>query len=144
MSDPAPYYTEITPGTDEPRASWVKASDGVRLRIGVWDAHTPEVKGTVFLLPGRTEYIEKYSLVATEFAKHGLSSLAIDWRGQGIADRLVKDPMSGHVERFSDYSLDLDAMLAHGANMPKPWFILGHSMGGAIGLRAVMERSEFK
>ncbi|MEO0748390.1 MAG: alpha/beta hydrolase [Pseudomonadota bacterium] len=148
MSDAAPYYKEITPGTDAPRASWIKASDGVRLRVGVWAAHTPqengEAKGTVFLLPGRTEYVEKYSLVATEFAKHGLSSLAIDWRGQGIADRLVKDPMSGHVAHFNDYQLDLDAMLEHGGDMPKPWFILGHSMGGAIGLRAIMERSDFK
>ena len=143
MSEPAPYFSEIAPGVDEARASWLKTDDGVRIRVGVWNAHTEQAKGSVFMLPGRTEYIEKYSPAATAFADHGLASAAIDWRGQGLADRLVADRMSGHVDRFTDYQRDLDAMMAHAGDLPKPWFILGHSMGGAIGLRAVMDRSDF-
>ena len=46
----------------------------------------------------------------------------------------------GHVEDFHDYQLDADAVMdavAH-LDMPKPWHVIGHSMGGAIGLNAVM------
>ena len=89
MHDPAPYFTEIVPDGPVPEAHWITASDGVRLRVGVWNAHaeTKRAKGTLLLLPGRTEYIEKYAPVAGDMARHGISTIAIDWRGQGIASR---------------------------------------------------------
>jgi lysophospholipase len=69
-----------------------------------------------------------------------LDSIALDWRGQGLADRLAKDPMLGHVDRFEDYQLDVEAMfdIAQAQDMPKPWYLLAHSMGGGIALRTVM------
>ena len=98
-------------------------------------------KGTVLIFPGRTEYIEKYGPTAAEFAARGLSSIAIDWRGQGLADRMLDDPLTGHVEHFPDYQKDADAMMraARGLNLPRPYFLVAHSMGGSIGLRAVIE-----
>ena len=97
-------------------------------------------KGTVLLFPGRTEYVEKYGDAAREFAARGYATLAIDWRGQGLADRLVPDTRVGHVEWFSDYQIDTDAVveaLAH-LDLPRPFHLIGHSMGGAIGLNALM------
>ena len=46
----------------------------------------------------------------------------------------------GHVLAFPDYQLDVAAMLDHCAalNLPKPWHLVAHSMGGAIGLRMLM------
>ena len=35
----------------------------------------------------RAEYIEKYGMSAVEFAKAGFATLAVDWRGQGLAGR---------------------------------------------------------
>lgn len=67
--------------------------------------------------------------------------LAIDWRGQGLADRLLPDaPEKGHVGGLQDYQWDLHAVIdaADELGLPQPYFLLGHSMGGAIGLRAVM------
>ena len=45
------------------------------------------------------------------------------------------------MERFADYQLDVAAMVAHAeaTGMARPWFLLAHSMGGAIGLRALAE-----
>ncbi|MEL6647403.1 MAG: alpha/beta hydrolase [Pseudomonadota bacterium] len=141
MSDAAPYFAEIVPEGSKPEAHWITAKDGVRLRVGVWHAHAKTSKGTLLLFPGRTEYIEKYAPVARDMDGHGISTIAIDWRGQGISDRLIPDPLPGHVETFSDYQMDVAAMLdlATALNLPHPWFMLGHSMGGAIALRAVME-----
>lgn len=100
-----------------------------------------DAKGTVLIFPGRTEYIEKYGRAAAEFAARGFASVAIDWRGQGIADRLLDNRAVGHVEAFKDYQLDVAAVLAQmeTLNLPKPYHLLGHSMGGCIGLRALNE-----
>ncbi|MEM7597755.1 MAG: alpha/beta hydrolase [Pseudomonadota bacterium] len=146
MSDPAPYFAEIVPEGPEPEAHWIRAKDGVRLRVGVWHAHAETAKGTLLLFPGRTEYIEKYAAVAGDMARHGISTLAIDWRGQGISDRLIPDPLPGHVENFPDYQMDVAALVGHAnaLSLPQPWFMLGHSMGGAIALRAVMEGAPVK
>jgi len=98
-------------------------------------------RGTVLLFPGRTEYIEKYGQAAGEFAARGLATMTIDWRGQGLADRMLDDPIIGHVDQFQDYQKDVSAMLraARALNLPRPYFLVAHSMGGCIGLRAAME-----
>lgn len=136
---PAPLYTDIHPGPDPAAAYWVTAPDGKQIRLGAW---TPEgARGTVFIFPGRTEYIEKYGGTAAEFAARGLASIAIDWRGQGLADRMLDNRLTGHVDHFSDYQKDVAAMMraARELNLPRPYFLTAHSMGGSIGLRAVME-----
>lgn len=125
------------------RAFWCHAVDGVRLRLGLWPADQATMAaGTVLLFPGRTEYLEKYGVTASALAARGYATLAIDWRGQGLADRLLADHDIGHVERFTDYQYDVDALvsLATEVSLPRPWHLIGHSMGGAIGLRAVLNQ----
>ncbi|WP_299411745.1 alpha/beta hydrolase [uncultured Sulfitobacter sp.] len=136
---PAPLYTDIHPGPDGGAAYWVNTSDGKQIRLGVWEARG--ARGTVLIFPGRTEYIEKYGPTATEFGARGLATVAIDWRGQGLADRMLDDPLTGHVEHFPDYQKDVAALMraARTLNLPRPYFLVAHSMGGCIGLRAVME-----
>jgi len=137
---PAPFYEEDAEGPPGHVAHWVRAADGVRLRVGAWPAQGT-ARGTVLLFPGRTEYIEKYGRTAAEFAGRGLGTLVIDWRGQGLADRLLDEPGPGHVGQFLDYQHDVRAAVqaARQLNLPKPWYLLAHSMGGAIGLRALIE-----
>jgi lysophospholipase len=134
----APLFFDVAEGPDGGEAFWLTAEDGVRVRIGLW--RRPQAEGTVFLFPGRTEYVEKYGRAAADLANAGLTTLTIDWRGQGLADRLADDTMSGHVMHFSDYQRDVDAMLraAMQLDLPKPWYLLAHSMGGCIGLRALL------
>lgn len=146
----APFYADLAEGPDGGQAWWVKASDGVRLRVGYWPGGGKSTKksagkgtnrGTVLFFPGRTEYIEKYGRTAGHLRNRGYGMIAIDWRGQGLADRLADNPLLGHVGRFSDYQLDVAAMvkLAQEIDAPKPWYMIAHSMGGCIGLRALHE-----
>ncbi len=141
---PAPFFEDVAGGPAGGTAHWVQTSDGKRIRVGHW---RPENKptGTVMMFPGRTEYIEKYGNAAGEFVGRGFAFLAIDWRGQGLADKLLSDPRVGHVDKFTDYQRDVSATLklAEELNLPKPWYVIGHSMGGAIGLRAAMENNCF-
>lgn len=136
---PAPLFTDIHPGPDQSAAYWAVTSDNKQIRLGVWDAQG--ARGTVLMFPGRTEYIEKYGPAAAEFAARGLASVAIDWRGQGLADRMLADRLTGHVDHFPDYQKDVAALMraARELNLPRPYFLVAHSMGGCIGLRAVME-----
>ncbi|MBC2833910.1 alpha/beta fold hydrolase [Paragemmobacter straminiformis] len=139
---PAPYYAEVADGPAAGHAFWVQAP-GARIRIGIWPEGS---KGTVLLLPGRTEYVEKYGRAAEDLRRRGYASVAIDWRGQGLADRPEIDRMVGHVAHFDEYQHDLDAALAFAASLdlPQPFYMLAHSMGGCIGLRALMRGLPFK
>lgn len=132
----APYFA-VPEGEAIAAAYWITADDGVRLRVAAWKRDN--AKGTVLLFPGRTEYVEKYAIAAGEFADRGYATIAIDWRGQGLADRLQDNKNAGHVAEFADYQRDVQALLeaAEELDLPKPYFLLGHSMGGAIGLRAL-------
>lgn len=138
MTEAAPYYADIA-GNPDGVCHWLTASDGVRIRVGHWPLDG--ARGTVIIFPGRTEYVEKYGRSAAEFAKRGFAAVAIDWRGQGIADRLLENRAVGHVNDFTDYQKDVAAVLAHveTLDLPKPYHLLGHSMGGCIGLRALYD-----
>lgn len=138
MLSPAPLANDLARGPAEASGHWVQTPDGLRLRLGVW---RQGAKGTVLIFPGRTEYIEKYGGAAAALAEAGYTSLAIDWRGQGLSDRLVPDRLIGHVDRFSDYQRDVQTLLAaaKSLDLPKPYFLLAHSMGGCIGLRALLQ-----
>jgi len=112
------------------------ASDGIRLRGALWRGSG---RGMVLLLPGRTEFLEKSATVATELVGLGFAVASADWRGQGRSQRLLEPHLKGHVADFTDYALDLDALLAHPAvaGTAGPRIILGHSMGGTIALGAL-------
>lgn len=145
----APFHDDVTSAPANGVTRWLDTSDGVRIRVSYWPDGDGGVdragdagratKGTVLLFPGRTEYLEKYGPAALDLGRRGYGTLAIDWRGQGLADRLLSDRARGHVGRFSDYQRDVAAVLhfAGSADLPRPWFLLGHSMGGCIGLRAL-------
>lgn len=135
---PAPFFTEVAEGPDGVEAWWVTAEDGTRLRMGVWPQGA---KGTVVTCPGRTEYVEKYARVASDMAEAGYGMVAFDWRGQGLADRPAHDRGMGHVLSFDEYRQDVAAFRAamEALDLPKPWYLIGHSMGGCIGLRALYD-----
>lgn len=139
----APLFEDLAGGPAGGRAWWLTTDDGTRIRVAHWGPATP-AKGTVLLFPGRTEYIEKYGRTAADLATRGYGTLTIDWRGQGLADRLLKDRRIGHVAQFTDYQKDIAAMLglARGLDLPRPWHLLAHSMGGAIGLRWLMDGAD--
>jgi lysophospholipase len=120
------------------------ASDGVALRA----AHLPAQgarRGRVALLHGRTEFLEKYIEVAAALSERGFDVVSTDWRGQGRSGRMLADARRGHVGAFADYQRDLKALLAAPeAQGDGPLLMLAHSMGGAIGLRALDEGHDFK
>lgn len=135
----APLMVTHGPGPKDGEAWWLKTQDNVRIRVAAWGRSATQ--GTVLMFPGRTEYVEKYGPAAAEFRTRGYATISIDWRGQGLADRFLPDPLVGTVDDFDEYQRDVGTMLraAFALALPKPWHLLGHSMGGCIGLRALMQ-----
>jgi lysophospholipase len=137
---PAPFHADVADAPPDPVVVWATAGTGAaaaRIRLASWKAGD---KGTVLLLPGRTECIEKYGHTAGDLVARGFSVITIDWRGQGLADRALPDRMMGHVGSFAEFQADLDAMLTEAGrlDLPRPWYMMAHSMGGCIGLRGLI------
>ena len=132
---PAPFHAALADAPPGAICVWLQAGTA-RIRVVSWKAGE---KGTVLLLPGRTECVEKYGRAAGDLIARGYSVITLDWRGQGLADRALPDRATGHVGDFSEYQQDLDAMLAEAdrAGLPQPFYLVSHSMGGCIGLRAL-------
>ena len=128
------------------QALWLRAADGTRLRAIVWTAlfsSVFNVRGTVFLFGGRTEYAEKYYEVIGELIARGYCVATVDWRGQGLSERAHDDPRKGHVDDYMEFDSDLRAFMSEIApSMPRPWIGLAHSMGGNILTRAMHDRSD--
>ncbi|MGB0629315.1 MAG: alpha/beta fold hydrolase [Alphaproteobacteria bacterium] len=113
--------------------------DGTRLRIGYWPAETPPA-GTVIVIHGRTEFLEKYAEVTAELNDRGMNVWAMDWRGQGLSDRTLEHRQKGHIDRFETYVKDLSWFANEVVNARSgPVILLAHSMGGHVAVRAVLE-----
>ncbi len=135
------FGTEAFAVPSQAQIGIVTARDGVDIRTARWrpTARKGDV-GSVLLIGGRAEFIERYSEVIAELRRRGFHVAIFDWRGQGGSDRLVRNPRKGHVGRFSDYQKDLDIVFAEVMpRLPKPWFALAHSMGAAICLDAARQ-----
>nr|WP_246505245.1 alpha/beta hydrolase [Microvirga antarctica] len=133
--------TQDNPVPGHPHLVPVTTTDGVALRAAYWMPQGDTVKGTVCVLQGRAEFIEKYYEVIGELLERGFAVAAFDWRGQGLSGRQVKNARKGHVRRFSDFRRDIEAIRDQVLMpfLPEPHFALAHSMGGAIALSAAHE-----
>jgi lysophospholipase len=115
----------------------LKTRDGVSLRFARW-APPPGRKGTVCLLQGRAEFIEKYFETVRDLRARGFAVATFDWRGQGLSDRVLRNRRKGYVRNFSQYQIDLETFISEVVlpDCPPPVFALAHSMGATILLRA--------
>jgi lysophospholipase len=126
------------PVPDDAVAGMLKTPDGVRLRFARF-APPAGRRGTVCLLPGRTEWIEKYFETVRDLRNRGFAVAVLDWRGQGLSDRALGDRYKGYVKSFADFDADLDTFMREVVlpDCPPPIFALAHSMGATILLRAI-------
>ena len=112
-------------------AFFLPTFDSKQVRVSVWNINS--AKGTIILQSGRTEFIEKYYEVISEFNERGFSVVSMDWRGQGLSDRTARDIKLGHIDSFSEYDKDFNNLLGVIEDItPKPWIGFGHSMGGCL------------
>ncbi len=115
----------------------LKTRDGVTLRFARWHP-PPGRKGTVCLFQGRAEFIEKYFETVRDLRGRGFAVATLDWRGQGMSERALRNPRKGYVRSFSQYHTDLETFINEVVlpDCPPPVFALAHSMGATVLLRS--------
>jgi lysophospholipase len=132
------------PVPDDAVTGAIKTPDGVNLRFARF-APPAGRKGTVVVMQGRAEYIEKYFETVRDLRARGFAVATFDWRGQGASDRVLADHRKGHVRNFSEYATDLETFMEQVVlpDCPPPIFGLAHSMGAAIAIRACHDGSRW-
>ncbi len=97
-----------------------------------------DARGSLVIVSGRTEFIEKYAEVLYDLKDTGLSLFIYDHRGQGLSERLLENRHKGHVVDFEHYVDDMHNFVEKVIeNTKKPLYIMAHSMGGCIATRYV-------
>ncbi|MFC6444982.1 alpha/beta fold hydrolase [Shinella zoogloeoides] len=130
------YATPDNPVPENHFAGFLEGSGGVKIRYAVFRSSEREAKGTVVLLQGRSECIEKYYETINDLTARGLWVATFDWRGQAGSGRLLTASHAGHVSRFADYEADLSLFLEK-IVLPDarlPFFIVAHSTGALVAL----------
>ena len=115
------------------------APDGMPLRRMDWPASgRGKRRGSLLFVNGRGDFIEKYLEAYAHFRAAGWSVTTFDWRGQGGS----RGPGEEKAWRSFDILVeDLDALIADWREAgPAPHVVLGHSMGGHLLLRTLIDR----
>ena len=135
------YATADNPVPENHVAGFMEGRGGVKIRYAVFRSKEREARGTVVLLQGRSECIEKYFETIEDLTARGLWVATFDWRGQAGSDRLVPGNRAGHIARFADYEADLSLLLER-VVLPDarlPFFIVAHSTGALVALSQAPE-----
>ena len=130
------HATADNPVPENHFAGFLDGSGGVKIRYAVFRSTAREAKGTVVLLQGRSECIEKYFETINDLTARGLGVATFDWRGQAGSDRLIAGSRTGHMTRFAEYEADLSLFLEK-IVLPDarlPFFIVAHSTGALVAL----------
>ncbi|HYG28992.1 MAG TPA: alpha/beta hydrolase [Allosphingosinicella sp.] len=119
-------------------SEWV-AADGWKLRRFHWPAGAgPAARGTLLFAGGRGDFIEKYLEAMAHWRGRGWSVAGFDWRGQGASRG---GSAGAHLDSLDPLVDDLTAIVDDlEAERPAPVVLVGHSMGGHVALRALVEQ----
>jgi len=121
-------------------AGILKTPDGKSIRFARWPSPSGR-KGTVCVFQGRIEFIEKYFEIVRDLNARGFAVATLDWRGQGLSDRMLRERRKGHVANFAEYDIDLETFMRDVVlpDCPPPLFGLANSMGAAVLIRAAAQ-----
>lgn len=132
------YSSPDNPLPQKASAGMFDGFGGVSLRYALFGPTGGPLKGTVILLQGRNESIEKYFETIRDLAASGFQVATFDFRGQGGSGRLLPNRRRGHVRSFSRYVADLHKLFDEIVlpDCRPPYYVLAHSTGGLVALLA--------
>lgn len=96
-----------------------------------------EAKAAVLLLHGIAEHSGRYEHVGRRLADYDYDVIAIDHRGYGRSGG-----RRGHVDRWSQFTDDVEDHMNELRSLDLPVVLLGHSMGGLMATRYVVDERE--
>lgn len=132
------------PLPDHAQCSHLQMADGLHVRVGQF-APSGAAAGTILLLQGRGECMERHFETIRDFNSRGLHVLSLDWRGQGGSPPAETGNRHGHVRSFVQFEEDAIALINEVMlpDCPPPYFICGNSMGAHVGLHLIARYTWF-
>ncbi len=117
--------------------------NGRKIRFGSVFPKDSIPDAVIVCLPGLSEFSEKYFETARDLTSKNLAFWIIDWMGQGGSGRYLANPHMRHADKFDEDVEDLHYLvleyIKHSSVHPDvgriPMAMLGHSMGGNLGLK---------
>jgi lysophospholipase len=136
--------TPENPMPDGAVCSQIVTADGFKLRV--MTARVGNARGTIVVLGGRADFMERYFETMRDFMARGFSVASVDLRGQGGSQRLASNPLRGHINGFEQYDEDIRCFMTQVVlpDCPPPYYMVAHSTGGNIMLRSLRTRTWFK
>lgn len=115
------------------------APDGWLIRRMDWpQPQGNAARGSLLFASGRGDFIEKYLEAYTHWQIQGWNVAAFDWRGQGRSRGEIK---GGNLLSFDPLVEDLAALIDDWrASHAGPHVAIGHSMGGHLLLRTLVDK----
>jgi len=129
-------FSQSNPAPEIEADGFIETPDGFSIRYARCHTETHPAKGTIVVLQGRNETIEKYFETVSDLLVAGFDVVVFDWRGQGGSQRFFSRTDAGYVDSFDQYATDLEAVFEQVVlpDCRPPFFILGHSTGALVAL----------
>ena len=122
----------------ERREYYIEDPASPRLFIQSWMPTEGQRKGTILITHGISEHSECYDPVGKALAQEGWNVFGWDLQGHGRSPG-----KRGYVKHFSDFRRDLRSVIKEIKQdqdiKSTPFILIGHSMGGLITLRFMLE-----
>ena len=124
--------------------NYLEVEKGIFLRFGYWKSYRKNKKGTICVVGGRTDFMEKYFETIKQLNQKGMDVFSFDWRGQGLSTRLLENRSKGYVNSYDDYVDDLSFFVDNifTKKTSRPYILMGHSMGGHIAVRFLHDHDD--
>jgi alpha-beta hydrolase superfamily lysophospholipase len=105
-----------------------------------WQAHPVDgADAAVAIVHGYGEHAGRYLELVRVLEQAGLSCFLLDLRGHGLSEGA-----RGFAARFEDYLADLGRLVERARSSSDRVFLLGHSLGGLVVLRYLLEDPAFE
>tara|TARA_B100001540_G_scaffold228736_1_gene202889 strand:+ start:528 stop:1490 length:963 start_codon:yes stop_codon:yes gene_type:complete len=122
---------------------FIPMDDNKKIRLAYWQNSSMQskIRGTILLQQGHNEFIEKYFETIQELLNRNFNVVCFDWRGQGLSDKMIKNPNKQYISDFKIHDEDLQFIIDEiiSKNFSEPLIAIGHSMGGCLILSSLKE-----
>lgn len=117
---------------------YIKSPTGTHLRYAIKKSHSENADKqiTIFFMQGRNECVEKYFGIEKFFPNSNeITWITWDHRGQGDSSG-----ERAHIDTYDDYVSDTAFIIDH-FTKGDTYFVIAHSMGGLIALKAALQNA---
>ncbi|NEU30011.1 alpha/beta hydrolase [bacterium LRH843] len=102
----------------------------------MWKWEVTEPRGVIVMVHGAGEHHGRYSWLCKKWNNHGFDVIMGDLPGQGKTRG-----KRGHIQSFNQYLNSVEEWLQEARMKKLPIILFGHSMGGLVVIRTLMERN---